>query len=177
MLHIFRNGYTCVFPRVFRHMFQAFQLFWTYVANVFSRCCKSRSGVAHVVMDLICSSRLAAAAGHACMRVVWMGREQQVQETIRAQIESVGYRVVTDTERAPDTKWRGTPREASIHARRRTLTLPNSGARLFLQRSCLDKNFLQTTIVTNLAAHAWSIKYRRKKLIVQFGWKSRDERA
>ena len=32
------------------------------------------------------------------------------------------------------------------------------------------------TIKSNLAIRAWSIKCRRKKLITQFGWKSRDER-
>ena len=31
-------------------------------------------------------------------------------------------------------------------------------------------------ITSNLAICAWSIKCRRKKLIEQFGWKSRDER-
>ena len=29
---------------------------------------------------------------------------------------------------------------------------------------------------SNFAIRVWSIKYRRKKLIAQFGWKLRDER-
>jgi hypothetical protein len=39
----------------FKRMSQLFHLFQTYVASILSRCCKSRSGVAHVAM--------AAAAG------------------------------------------------------------------------------------------------------------------
>jgi hypothetical protein len=43
-----------------------------------------------------------------------------------------------------------------------------------------SKNFLlkSTTvaITLNLTIHVWNIKYRQKKLIAQFGWKSRDER-
>jgi hypothetical protein len=31
-------------------MLQVFYLFWTYVASVSSKCCRSRSGVTHVVM-------------------------------------------------------------------------------------------------------------------------------
>jgi hypothetical protein len=38
MLHMFCNGYTRVFL-----VLQVFQLFWTQVASVSSRCCKSRS--------------------------------------------------------------------------------------------------------------------------------------
>ena len=44
------NGYTrgfkffLVFYKCFRRMLQVFQLFWMYVANVFSRCCKSKYG-------------------------------------------------------------------------------------------------------------------------------------
>jgi hypothetical protein len=85
---------TPVFPSCFRRMLQVFQLFWTYVANVSSRCFKSRSGVPHVVVDPICSSCLSA-----CMRVVVEGAQAADAETVRAQIE---------TERAWDTKRRGT---------------------------------------------------------------------
>jgi hypothetical protein len=38
------------------------------------------------------------------------------------------------------------------------------------------KNFSRKTTITNLTTYVWSIKYRRKKLIAQFRWKSRDER-
>jgi hypothetical protein len=37
-------------------MLQVFQLFRTYVVSVSSRCCKSRSGVAHIAMGPICRS-------------------------------------------------------------------------------------------------------------------------
>ena len=39
----------------------------------------------------------------------------------------------------------------------------------------VKKKISPKTITLNLVAHAWSIKYRRKKLIAQFGWKSRDK--
>jgi hypothetical protein len=39
-----------VFCKCFRHTLQGFQLFWTYVVNVSSGCCKSRLGVAHVAI-------------------------------------------------------------------------------------------------------------------------------
>jgi hypothetical protein len=42
----------------FRCILQVFQLFWTYIANVSFRCCKSRSGVAHVAVEPICSGCL-----------------------------------------------------------------------------------------------------------------------
>jgi hypothetical protein len=47
MLHMFCNGYTRVFL-----VLQVFQLFWTHVASVLFRCCKSRSSVAHVMWNL-----------------------------------------------------------------------------------------------------------------------------
>ena len=49
---------THVFSWSFRRMLQVFQLFWTYVANVFSGYCKSRYGVTYVVERPICNSRL-----------------------------------------------------------------------------------------------------------------------
>jgi hypothetical protein len=40
-----------------------------------------------------------------------------------------------------------------------------------------DQKVSRKITITNLTAHAWSIKCRReKKIIAQFGWKSRDER-
>jgi hypothetical protein len=47
---------THVFSSCFRRMMQVFQLFQTYVANVSFRCCKSRLGVAYVVVGPICGS-------------------------------------------------------------------------------------------------------------------------
>jgi hypothetical protein len=49
---------------------------------------------------------------------------------------------------------------------------PESGS---LRPGLVPKKISQKTTVTNLAAHAWSIKCRRKKLIAQLGGKSRDE--
>ena len=37
------------------------------------------------------------------------------------------------------------------------------------------KNFCAVPVTSNLAAHAWSTKCRRKKKIAQLGEKSRDE--
>ena len=60
--------HTC-FPRV-SDVLQVFQLFWTYVVNIFSRCYKSRSSVAHVTVDAICSSHWpTTTTGPVCMRV------------------------------------------------------------------------------------------------------------
>jgi hypothetical protein len=42
--------HTHVFSWYFRRMLQVFQLFQMYVASVSSKCCKSRSNVAHVVV-------------------------------------------------------------------------------------------------------------------------------
>jgi hypothetical protein len=42
----------------FRCMLQVFQWFRAYVANVSSKCCKNRSGVAHVAVEPICSCYL-----------------------------------------------------------------------------------------------------------------------
>jgi hypothetical protein len=71
----------------FWRMLQVFQLFRTYVANVSSRCCKSRSGVSHVTMGPICSSCWA--------RVGVEGHERQ----------------------ARDTEWCGPPREVGTGVR------------------------------------------------------------
>ena len=85
------NGYTrgfkffLVFYKCFRRMLQVFQLFRTYVANVFSRCCKSRSSVAHVAMWPIYNSRLLQLLGPPACAWVWRGCEQ---ETVQAQIET-----------------------------------------------------------------------------------------
>jgi len=85
------NGYTrgfkffLVFYKCFRRMLQVFQLFRTYVANVFSRCCKSRSSVAHVAMWPIYSSCLLQLLGPPACTWVWRGCEQ---ETVPTQIET-----------------------------------------------------------------------------------------
>jgi hypothetical protein len=47
VVHIVMAIHAC-----FKHMFQVFHLFQTYIANVSSECCKSRSGVAHVAMAI-----------------------------------------------------------------------------------------------------------------------------
>jgi len=44
-----------------------------------------------------------------------------------------------------------------------TLELPQNQAMFSSQK------FSPQSVISNLAAHAWSIKYRRKKLITQFG--------
>ena len=94
MLHMFSHiCYICfamathVFSLCFRCMLQVFQLFQTYVASVSPRCCKSRYGVAHVVVDPICISRLLQLLGLPACAWVWKGRERQAWETVRAQIE------------------------------------------------------------------------------------------
>jgi len=67
----FCNGYTRVFKffllfcKCFERMLQVFPLFRTYVAIVSSRCCKSKSGVAHIVMGPTCYCNCwGAAVGH-----------------------------------------------------------------------------------------------------------------
>jgi hypothetical protein len=66
------NSYTNVFKfflvfcKCVRRMLQEFQLFRTYVASVSSRCCKSRSGVAHVATGPTCRSRLLQLLGCHC---------------------------------------------------------------------------------------------------------------
>jgi hypothetical protein len=46
-----------------------FQLFLTYFANVSSRCCKSRSGVAYVAIELTCRCRLLQLLGRRAQAV------------------------------------------------------------------------------------------------------------
>jgi len=65
MLHMFSHiccicfaMATHVFFSCFRCMLQVFQLFRTYVANVSSRLCKSRSCVTHVIRRLLTESGL-----------------------------------------------------------------------------------------------------------------------
>jgi hypothetical protein len=38
-----------------------------------------------------------------------------------------------------------------------------------------SQKFLGLPITSNVWTHEWSTKCRRKKLIAQFGWKSRDK--
>jgi hypothetical protein len=46
------------FSWCFRRLLQVFQLFRTYVISVSSRCCKSRSSIAHITVGHICSNHL-----------------------------------------------------------------------------------------------------------------------
>ena len=67
---------THVFFSCFRCMLQVFQLFWTYVANVSSRLCKSRSCVTHVAVDPICNNRLLQPLRPLACAWVWRGHER-----------------------------------------------------------------------------------------------------
>jgi hypothetical protein len=84
MLHIYVTSvssrcYICfamatrVFSWCFRRMLPVFQLFRTYVASVSSRCCKSRSGVAHVAIGPIWRSHLLQLLGPCACVWVWRG--------------------------------------------------------------------------------------------------------
>jgi hypothetical protein len=64
---------THVFSSCFRRMLQVFQLFQTYITHVSFRYRKSRSGVAHVVVRLICSSRLLQLLDLPACAWVWIG--------------------------------------------------------------------------------------------------------
>jgi hypothetical protein len=77
--------HTC-FPRVFDVCSKCFNCSGYKMFS--STCCKSRSGIAHVAVDPISSSRLLQLLGPRCMRVAVEGREQQVWETVRTQIET-----------------------------------------------------------------------------------------
>jgi hypothetical protein len=85
-----------VFLSCFRHMLQVFQLFWTYVANISSRCCKSRPGVAHVAVDLICSNHLLQLLGPPTCRGCGGGVSGRRKKTLWTLIE---MELVRDTER------------------------------------------------------------------------------
>jgi len=74
MLHMFCNGYTRIFW-CFRRMLQVFQLFSDVCCKCLSRCCKSRSGVAHIAVGPTTT------AGPACMCMGVEGRERQAWET------------------------------------------------------------------------------------------------
>jgi hypothetical protein len=76
MLHMFCNGYTRVFL-----VLQVFQLFWTHVASVLSRYCKSRSSVAHVIVGPICRSLLLDPHAYAW---VWRGASARHGKQCRA---------------------------------------------------------------------------------------------
>jgi hypothetical protein len=56
-LYMWFQVFFVVFRKCFRRMLQVFQLFRTYITNVSSTCCKSRSDVAYVAVGPICSSR------------------------------------------------------------------------------------------------------------------------
>jgi hypothetical protein len=95
MLHMFYNGYTCVSDV---YMLQVFQLFQKYVANVFSRCYKSRSGVAHVAVNPIMHMSVEG------VRAASADRDEA----------GVGHRLAWDMEWARDMERHGTPREGGI---------------------------------------------------------------
>jgi hypothetical protein len=109
VLHMFHtyiasvsSGRCICFQHIFLDIcYKCLNCFWTYDANVSSRCCKSRSGVVYGVVDPICSSRAATAAGPSCMCVGVEG----VWKTVRAQIE---------TKPAWGTERRRSPREAGV---------------------------------------------------------------
>ena len=88
ILHMFCNGYHAihVFSWCFRRILQVFQLFWTYVASISSRCCKNRYDVAHVVVGPTCRSRLLQLLGLCGCAWEQRGRERQARETEQAQI-------------------------------------------------------------------------------------------
>jgi hypothetical protein len=97
MFHIYVANISsgcCICFAMATHMFswrmlQVFQLLLDVCCKcVSSRCYKSRSGVAHVVVGPICRSHTYCScwARAACVSV-WRGREWQAWETIWAQIE------------------------------------------------------------------------------------------
>jgi hypothetical protein len=83
------------FSLCYRHMLQVFQLFWTFVAHVSSRCCKNRSGVVYFAIDLICSSSLLQLLGASVKHKKYVGVDRD-----RA---GVRHGTVQDTERIRDT--------------------------------------------------------------------------
>jgi hypothetical protein len=105
---------THVFSLCFGRMLQVFQLFRTYVANVSSRRCKSKFGVAHIAVRPICSNRPTAAAEPAYMCVGFEGaRLAGVGNSVGASRQSgTRHGATRDTDWAHDTVQRGTLREA-----------------------------------------------------------------
>jgi hypothetical protein len=131
---MFYNGYTRV-SFVF-HTYDA------SVSTISDVCCKSRSSVAHVAVDPICSIRLLQLLGpHACAWV-WMGRERQVRETMQAQIQTeagMGYGAGRDTERHRPRREVGMQRgrsDASPRPDVRTLAFPTSKSVLLHTKLC-----------------------------------------
>jgi hypothetical protein len=99
---------THVFLSCFRHMLQVSQLFWVYVANVSSICCKSRSGV-HMLQwtpstTATCCSFKACLHARGCegARAIGMGNHAGTDRD----------RAVQDMEQAQDTKQCGPPPKA-----------------------------------------------------------------
>jgi hypothetical protein len=62
-----------MFSWYFRHMLQVFQLFWMCIGSVLSRCCKSRSDVANVIVRPICYNHLIYMLGPPACVWVWRG--------------------------------------------------------------------------------------------------------
>jgi hypothetical protein len=87
MLQVFHPNIAYVFNTCFRHVSDvyvvSFQLFQVYVVNVSSKCCKSRYGVAHVIVAPICNSCLLQLLGPPSCAWVWRGRERQAWDTKR----------------------------------------------------------------------------------------------
>jgi hypothetical protein len=84
MLQVFHPDVAYAFNTCFpcvSDVYVAFQLFQMYIANVSSRCCKSRSDVAHIVVAPISSSYLLQLLGPPSCERVWRGREQQAWDT------------------------------------------------------------------------------------------------
>jgi hypothetical protein len=74
---------THMFPSCFRRMLQVFQLFRTYVANVSSRCCKSRFGITHVAVgNHVSADQDGAGFGHGAVRntKTWSGAGSHVKQ-------------------------------------------------------------------------------------------------
>jgi hypothetical protein len=73
-LHMFYNGYTCVFKcfrcfcKCFEHILQVFQLFLTYIASVSSECSKSKSDM-HMLQYDPPTTVIYYSTGAPCMRM------------------------------------------------------------------------------------------------------------
>jgi hypothetical protein len=95
---MFCNGYTRVFLVFRTYVAKCFNSFRTYVANVSSRCCKSKFGVAHITVGPIYSNRPLQLLNPPTCAWVWRGRDWQAWETVWAHRDRA----------ARDTEQRGT---------------------------------------------------------------------
>jgi hypothetical protein len=139
------NGYTrgfqvfLVYHKCFRHMLQVFQLFRTYVANVFSRCYKSKYGCC-----TCCSgSHLLQLLGLPACVWVWRRRERDTWGR-RSRRSAAGHTewcgtwcgCGTRSGAGPHVKWRRRT-EASPHPNIRALAFPFFYVRAMHQRLAL----------------------------------------